>query len=225
MKKYYDVLIIDDHQIIIDIYKKALLFVKNEFSDIEFKIDDARDCASSLLKVKNALETNSIDLVFLDISLPTSSKDRMFSGEDIGVFIRKYFLYAKIIVCTNYNDNLRLNNIIKAINPDGLLIKGDIEFKDIVESIKTVLNNETFYSKTVVNFLRSKMASDIVLCNYDIQILLEISTGAKMKELVELIPLSKAAIEKRKRRLKLVFNIHDDSDKKLVLAAREKGFI
>jgi two-component system response regulator NreC len=225
MKKYYDVLIIDDHQIIIDIYKKALLFVKNEFSDIEFKIDDARDCASSLLKVKNALETNSIDLVFLDISLPTSSKDRMFSGEDIGVFIRKYFLYAKIIVCTNYNDNLRLNNILKTINPDSLLIKGDIEFKDIVESIKTVLSNETFYSKTVVDFLRSKISSDIVLCNYDIQILSEISTGAKMKELMELVPLSKAAIEKRKRRLKLMFNINDDSDKKLVLAAREKGFI
>ena len=225
MNKNYNALIIDDHQIIIDTYKKALLFVKNEFENLDFKIDDAKDCECALTKVKRALITNGIDLVFLDISLPPSPKHRMFSGEDIGVAIKKDSPNTKIIVCTSYSDNLRLNNIVKTINPDSILIKGDIEFKDIVESIKTVLNNETFYSKTVVDFLRNKVSSDIVICDYDIQILSEISTGAKMKELIEIVPLSKAAIEKRKRKLKLLFNIHDDSDKKLVLAAREKGFI
>lgn len=198
MNKIYNVLIIEDHQIIIDTYKNALAFVNNEFENFEFKIDVAKDCEGAFKKIKGDLKTNGINLVFLDISLSPSLKDRMFSGEDVGVALIKNFPHAKIIVCTSYSDNLRLNNILKTINPDSLLIKGDIEFKDIVQSIKTVLNNETFYSKTVVDFLRSKISSDIVLCNYDIQILSEISTGAKIKELMELVPLSKAAIEKEK---------------------------
>src|SRR5690606_9122533 len=184
MNKIYNVLIIEDHQIIIDTYKNALAFVNNEFENFEFKIDVAKDCEGAFKKIKGALKTNGIDLIFLDISLSPSLKDRMFSGEDVGVALIKNFPNAKIIVCTSFSDNLRLNNIIKTINPDSLLIKGDIEFKDIVESIKTILNNETFYSKTVVEFLRSKVSSSIILCDYDIQILSAISTGDKMKELL-----------------------------------------
>ncbi|MFI0431386.1 hypothetical protein [Mariniflexile sp. HMF6888] len=46
-----------------------------------------------------------------------------------------------------------------------------------------------------------------------------------MKELVELIPLTKSGIEKRRRILRDVFNIKTDSDRELILAAKEKDFI
>ena len=225
MNKTYNVLVIDDHQIIINTFKNALALVEKDSENIKFKIDEAKCCQSAFEKIKCASKSKDIDLVFLDISLPPSPTDRMFSGEDLGVKISEDFPDAKIIVCTGFYDNLRLNNIIKTINPNSLLVKGDIDFKDMIKSIKSTLKNKTFYSQTVHDFLRNRVSSPFVLCDYDIQILYEMSNGAKMKELVELIPLSKAAIEKRKRKLKLMFNINDDSDRKLVLAAREKGFI
>ena len=57
------------------------------------------------------------------------------------------------------------------------------------------------------------------------QILYEISNGAKMKELQNLIALTKSAIDKRRRNLKVKFNVADGSDRDLILAAKEKGFI
>lgn len=225
MNKTYNVLIIDDHQIIIDNFKNALALVEKDSENIKFKIDEAKCCQSAFEKIRCAPKPKGIDLFFLDLSLPPSPTDGMFSGEDLGAAILKYFPDAKIIVCTGYNDNLRLNNIIKTINPDSLLVKGDIDFNDIIESIKDTLNNQISYSQTALAFLRNKVSSPVVLCEYDIQILYEISNGARMKDLVKLIPLSKAAIEKRKRKIKLLFNIDDDSDRKLILAAREKGFI
>jgi len=40
-----------------------------------------------------------------------------------------------------------------------------------------------------------------------------------------LLPLSIAAIEKRKRNLKRVFNVKKLDDRHLIVSAREKGFI
>ena len=46
-----------------------------------------------------------------------------------------------------------------------------------------------------------------------------------MKELPDVIPLSKAGIEKRKRVLYSVFNIKDNSDRQLIIKAKSSGFI
>ena len=136
MKKTYNILIIDDHQIIIDTFKSALALVEKDLENIKLNIDEAKNCQSAFEKIRDASKSNGIDLFFLDLSLPPSPTDRMFAGEDLGITILKYFPDAKIIVCTSYNDNLRLNNIIKTINPHGLLVKGDVDFKDIITSIK-----------------------------------------------------------------------------------------
>jgi hypothetical protein len=46
-----------------------------------------------------------------------------------------------------------------------------------------------------------------------------------MKDLPKLMPLSIAAIEKRKRNLKHMFNVKKMDDRQLMVSAREKGFI
>ena len=225
MKRTYNVLIIDDHQIIIDTFKMALSFVEREAKDVQFEIDDAKDCESAFKKIKNTFKQNKIDLIFLDISLPHSSINRIFSGQDLGVLIKKDFPSTKVIICTSYNDNLRLNSILKTINPDSLILKGDIDFKEVVVAIKTVLNNESYFSKTVVELLKKRFSNAIVLDENDTQILKELSNGSKMKELMHIIPLSKSGIEKRKLILRQKLDVIGSSDRDLVLAAREKGFI
>jgi hypothetical protein len=46
-----------------------------------------------------------------------------------------------------------------------------------------------------------------------------------MKELPNILPLSIAGIEKRKRQLKKIFDVSSLEDKQLIIVAKEKGFI
>jgi DNA-binding NarL/FixJ family response regulator len=225
MKKAYNVLIIDDHQIIIDTYKNALNVVKENLDAVEFNIHEAKDCDSAYEKILNITKRQTLDLIFLDIQLPPSSDKRFISGETLGSNIREQYPKTKIIVCTSINNNLIQSNIIKTINPQGFLIKSDISFNDLVLCTKKILSNQIHYSQTILELLRKKVSSPIVLDGFDIKILAEMANGARMKELVMLIPLSKSGIEKRKKLLKTFFNIKSDSDRELVLCAKEKGFI
>ena len=53
----------------------------------------------------------------------------------------------------------------------------------------------------------------------------ELSRGVKMKDLPDIIPMSMAGLEKRKRHLKVIFNVAQKADRFLILVAKEKGFI
>jgi len=73
--------------------------------------------------------------------------------------------------------------------------------------------------------MRKKMHTNINIDKKDRQILYELSLGTKMKDLPNIVPLSIAGIEKRKRILKEIFDVEDQGDKALILKARELGFI
>ncbi|MDH7911374.1 response regulator [Winogradskyella sp. SYSU M77433] len=223
MKKTYNVLIIDDHQIIIDCYRSSIKQLEFSLEETDFNVSQAKDCQSGYNKIKTL--KSELDLVFLDISLPSTKNEQFTSGEDLGLEIRNKFPSVKIIVCTSLADNLRLHNIMKTLNPEAFLIKSDIDSSDIVLALKKLINGGTYYSKTILNFLRSKVSASLVLDDLDIHILKEVSNAASMKELTKVIPLSRAAIEKRKRLLKSHFNIKNNSDRDLVLAAKQRGFI
>lgn len=222
--KIINVLIIDDHQIIIDTYRNALNEIEKTTSNIIFKSLEAKNCDSAIKIIEKENLKETFSLVFLDIQLP-SSESSILSGEGLGIKIRESNSKAKIIVCTNINDNHRLNNILKTVNPDGLLVKSDITFKDLLVSIRDVLSNKTYYSQSIINLLRLRAANDLVLDDYDVKILREISNGAKMKELLEIIPLSKSGIEKRKRLIKEAFKLKHNTDRELILAAKKRGYI
>ena len=61
--------------------------------------------------------------MFLDISVPPSKDKKLLSGEDVGLMINRVFPSSKIIVSTTFNDNYRIQSILKNMNPDGFLIK------------------------------------------------------------------------------------------------------
>ncbi|WP_445957777.1 DNA-binding response regulator [Yeosuana sp.] len=225
MKQPYNVLIIEDHLAIVDGFKNALSSIEDNLKTVCFSVNIANDCEIAYNKIKNATTNKPIDFIFLDISLPPAMDFNILSGQDLGVKIRALMPNTKILVCTGYTDNLRLNSILKAINPEVFLIKCDVGAKEFIRSIEKLISNQTYYSQTVIDLLMKKASVNVVLDDIDIKILHEISNGARMKELVQLIPLSKSGIEKRKRKLREIFNINNDSNRELVLVARGKGFI
>ena len=225
MKRVYKVLLIDDHPIILEVYKTALKNAGLSIENTTFEIETAQNSDIALQKIAIASKSDGYDIIFLDIKLPPSSDGKILSGEDIGVKINQLLPNSKIIISTTFNDNYRVQNILKNVNPDGFLIKNDIDTEELIEAIKTVIFDPPYYSKSVIKLLRKQISSDYLLDKIDRQLLYELSIGTKMKDLPNVIPMSIAGIEKRKRQLKEMFNVQENEDRELILKAKEKGFI
>ncbi len=224
--KNYTVLIIDDHPLITASYKSAFNNISKRDETIIFHIDMAHNCDTAYEKIKYFSKTKeNLDIVFLDISLPPSKDGKIISGEDLGLKINKLIPEAKIIVSTSFDDNYRLHSILKNLNPDGFLAKRDTTPKELVTAINTILIDPPYYSKTVTKLLRKEVTSDFVLDDIDRKLLYELSLGTMMKDLPEILLLSLPAIEKRKSRIKQLFDTVSPYDKELLLKAKEKGFI
>lgn len=225
MSKTYNVLIVDDHPIIADAYKSAFDFISSENDDLEFDISIVNNCDDAIEEIDKAVKTIGVDIVFLDISLPPSSDGKFLSGEDVGVKIRQVLPTCKIIIATTFNDNYRIQVILKNVNPDGFLIKNDVNKNELVTSIKSILTDTPYYSKSVLELFRKQSSSDYKLDKIDRQLLYEMSIGTKMKDLPTIIPMSMTGLEKRKKQLKVLFEVKENDDRELILKAKEKGFI
>ncbi|GGW90262.1 response regulator [Salegentibacter mishustinae] len=225
MDKSISVLIIDDHPIIASAYESALESFVTQNATYNFKITSIYNLDEAQLLLNNPNFVENIDLVFLDMRLPASSDGSLVSGEDLGNQIKTKQPGARIIVSTTFNDNYRLHNILQSINPEGFLVKNDINHKELLSAVENVLAGSPYYSKTVLNLLRKQVGSDIYLDEVDRKMLYELSIGSKLKDLTDLLPLSVAGIEKRRRNLKKIFGISGAEDRELVKVAKEKGFL
>jgi DNA-binding NarL/FixJ family response regulator len=225
MSTKYKVLIIDDHPIIADAYKSAFEFISSENSKVNFEISIATNCDEAIEKIKDAAKKSGIDIIFLDISLPPSSDGEYLSGEDLGIAIKKLLPKCKIVVATTFNDNYRIQAILKNVNPDGFLIKNDVNKDELVFAIKTLLDGSPYYSKSVLELFRKQASIDYKIDKIDRQLLYEMSIGTKMKDLPGIIPMSMPGLERRKKQLKKLFEVKDNDDRELILKAKEKGFI
>ena len=176
--------------------------------------------------MNNAVENNlPYDVLFVDISLPPSTDGTMNSGEDLAEYARKVLPNSKIIILTMFNESFRIHNIIKTINPEGLLIKSDLTSSELSRAFQTVLNSVTFYSGTVNSLIRKTVNSDIIIDDKNRKILHLLSQGVKTKNLVSHLDISLSAIEKRKKQLRVLFDVENGQDGALLDEARKKGFV
>ncbi|NMH88999.1 response regulator [Flavivirga algicola] len=220
-----NILIVEDHPLISDAYENALKQVSSNHTGLEFNIDKVTNCDDAYFKIKNTSKPQTIDMVFLDIKLPPSQDGKIISGEDLGVKIRLLLPNTKIVIVTTYNDNYRMNSIFKSVDPDGFLIKNDLSPNELILAIESVIQGDPYYSKSVIKLMRKQSSNNLMVDAIDRKLLYELSRGTKMNELPEIIPLSKAAIERRKRLLKEIFNVNNKSDRALLEVAEQKGFI
>lgn len=227
MKTILEVLIIEDHPVIIDIYKKTIIEINGfkNYKNFSFHFTEASNCDDALEKIDKATLVGKLDLILLDINLPASINNKVISGEDIGVIVKKLFPNVKLIIFTSTNENARLSSILYNLNPEAFLIKSDVSYNEIIKAICSVLDNTPYYSKTILKLLHKQISTRIVIDKIDRQLLYEISRGTKMKDLPNILPMSMAGIERRKRVLKNLFNIPYEEDKRLIEIARENGFL
>ncbi|MFZ4679090.1 MAG: response regulator [Flavobacterium sp.] len=215
------ILIVDDHPFIIQAYKNAL--EKYSQQGYEFEVIQANNCKSGY---ENIVESKiPFNVAFFDISMPEYAEKGIYSGEDLAVLMKSEMPSCKVILLTMHDELLKINNIIKNINPNGLIIKNDLTFDELIFAFDKIINNESYYSQTVIKLVGQAKYNDIELDAFDKQILFHLSKGVKTKDLPQYIPLSLSAIEKRKLNIREILEVKGESDIDLINEAKTKGVI
>ncbi|MDN3678593.1 response regulator [Flavobacterium paronense] len=216
-----NILIVDDHPFIIQAYKNAL--EKYSQQGYEFEVTQANNCKSGY---ENIVESKKpFDVAFFDISMPEYAEKGIYSGEDLASLMKTEMPGCKVILLTMHTELLKINNIIKNINPNGLIIKNDLTFDELIFAFDKIINNESYYSQTVIKLVGQAQYNNIELDAFDKQILFHLSKGVKTKDLPQYIPLSLSAIEKRKLNIREILEVKGGSDIDLINEAKTKGVI
>lgn len=221
MKSPIQILIVDDHPFIIEAYKNAI----NKYSQngFEFVVTQANNCKSGYENITNP--TQPFDIAFFDISMPEYAEKGIYSGEDLALLMKAEMPDCKVILLTMHTELLKINNIIKNINPSGLIIKNDLTFDELLFAFDKIINNESYYSQTVIKLVGQAQYNNIELDVFDKQILFHLSKGVKTKDLPTYIPLSLSAIEKRKLNIREILEVAGGTDVDLIREAKNKGVI
>jgi DNA-binding NarL/FixJ family response regulator len=221
MAKLIRIIIVDDHPFIIEGYKNAI----NSYNpnDYEFKIVQANNCRSAYDLIVD--ETDPYDLAFFDISMPPYEEKSIFSGEDLAKLIKEVMPECKVVLLTMHTELLKINAIIRNINPNGLIIKNDLTFDELLVAFDRILKNQNYYSQTVVKFVSQSQYDNLEIDAFDKQILYHLSKGTKTKDIPGFVPLSLSAVEKRKLNLKEMLEIRGGSDIELITEAKNKGLL
>ena len=146
-----NILIVDDHPFIIEAYKNALK-AYNAKGIYEFVITQAKDCKTGYEAIMEQ-GIGSYGVAFFDLSMPVYEEKGIFSGEDLAFLIKNEMPECKIILLTMPTELLKINQIIKNINPNGLVIKNDLTFDELLLAFDKILKNENYYSQTVVQIV------------------------------------------------------------------------
>jgi DNA-binding NarL/FixJ family response regulator len=221
MSKRINIIIVDDHPFIIEGYKNAI----NSYSpsEYDFSITQANDCKSAYDIIHAA--TTPFDIAFFDISMPAYPDKGIHSGEDLAKLIKEVMPASKVVLLTMHTELLKINSIIKTINPNGLIIKNDLTFDELLVAFDKILKSENYYSQTVVRLISQSQYDNFEIDPFDKQILYHLSKGTKTKDIPSFVPLSLSAVEKRKLNLKEMLDVKGSSDIELITEAKNKGLL
>ncbi len=218
------ILAVDDHEMTTLGYK--FILEDTEFDGFKVIMETAKSYEIAIQKIDQSLKAVPFDIFLLDIQLSQGMEGPAKTGEDIGIYARKVSPDSKIVFMSSFSDNYRINSILNSVDPEGYMVKSEIDQLSLQAMVKTVLNSPPYYTQKALVAIRKKMAnSDINLDENDKKILYHLSIGTKTKDMVEHISLSLPGIENRKRHLKALFGVEKQNDQALVTESRNRGFI
>lgn len=189
------VLIVDDHQIMIDGLKKCI----NPLNDLEV-------CGELLsgTSVVDFLDNHPSDVILLDISMPEKS------GLEVAKEIKKIFPDQKIIMLTMHDDLKNINEAIQ-LGVDGYILK-NTGVEELEKAIKRVYNGQKYFSDEVsakvINEINSEAGkngsrrkTEIRLTRREKQIVDLILEEFTSSEIGEKLNISSATVETHRKNI------------------------
>jgi DNA-binding NarL/FixJ family response regulator len=152
MKQQLKILMIDDHPFILQAYKNTLdLFKPTEYEMIYF---EGIDGESGYSVIANA--TTDYDIALFDISIPEYPQKNIESGIDLAVLLKKTMPTCKIVLLTMHDDKMKFKYIQEHIDPIGLVIKNDLDYKEFLLLMETILEEKKYYSETILKMMEEQ---------------------------------------------------------------------
>ncbi|AUX18305.1 response regulator transcription factor family protein [Flavobacterium columnare] len=213
------ILIVDDHPSMIEGYKVIL-----SYNDFGYNIDTtvAYNCESAL----KLIESNAhFDVAFLDHNLPPYKEGSIENGIDLAKIMRKNRPNTKIVFLTSHSESIILLDMIKRVNPDGILVKSDFTADELLMAFDKIVKGQNYRSLTVDHNVKELLSNKAYLDETNRQIISLLSKGIKTKNIPNYLNLSMSSIEKRKANIKKFLDIEIGSDEDIVRAAKKAGVI
>lgn len=211
------VLLADDHPMTLEGYSDALR--KEPFSVFEPVFTKAYNFEEA----GNAVQKTAFSLAIIDNQMPPHLPTGLLSGSDLVHLIRQKQPDCKIIMITAHTEVIIVYDLAKKARPDGLIIKNDVTPEKLQTAVMEVLKGNTYQSPLVRNCISEIWKKELMVEDYNRQILFYLSKGFKIKDLEQTIYLTASAIQKRISRMKKAFDVSDDTS--LVKEAIRQGFI
>ena len=125
------ILMIDDHPSMIEGYKIILSY--NDFG-YEIETTSATDTKSAYEIITKTKKSNAFNVVFLDYSLPPYDAKNIQNGKDLAIIIKKRMPKAKIVILTSHTESILLYDIIRNVEPAGVLVKSDFSAEELLSA-------------------------------------------------------------------------------------------
>lgn len=170
-------------------------------------------------------ELSNLSLAILDFSMTEYLPYNLQTGGDIAQVIRLKFPAAKIIFISGLLNSLELESLIKNIEPEGIIEKADIEFRDLSTIFLKIIEGDYFYSTSIQERIKENQSKYFFLDYLNLRIIQLISQGVTTKNLPKYLPISLSAIHKRKSKIKIMLNIENSSTEILINECKRLGLI
>lgn len=189
------VLIVDDHQLMIEGLKSLL----EDEEDVAFVSG-----ANSLEETLKFLENNSIDVIFMDVNMPD------VSGIEATKKVKELYPETKIIALTMHDDISIITKMIKA-GASGYVLKRT-NMNEVIEALKTVHKNGKYLSMNTQNIIMDNLMSpdDLmeqkeekkpVLSSRELEVLKLIAKEYSNEQIGETLFISERTVEAHRRNI------------------------
>lgn len=217
------ILAVDDHEMIVLGYKYTL--EASTFENFEVVVHTAQSFEAGKAEIESSAKRLPYDIILLDIQMfPESAKEER-GGENLGLLVKKISPTSKVVFLSSFSDSYRINNILKNVNPDGYMVKSEVDQKTLQTMVRTVIDNPPYYTASALRAIRRKLANEDQIDERDKKILYQLSIGTKTKDISALVAAASTTVENRKRQLKIMLGVENGNDFALIDEARKRGFI
>ncbi|MEQ6167030.1 MULTISPECIES: response regulator transcription factor [unclassified Ekhidna] len=203
--KTTDILIADDHQIVID-GLKLVLSSREDFNVVGE--------ASNGLEVLEFLSQNKADVVVLDINMPE------MDGIKCAKKVKSSYPDIKIIILTMYAQKSFIEEIVK-IGIDGCLLKNNTG-KELSDAIARVTSGKSYYDQ-IQNFSKEEVKQNYTLSDRELEIIRKLGDGMTSSQIASELYISEHTVKTHRKNILRKLDLHSSSE--LIQYALNNGII